>query len=494
MGIVRRQTIKSSIYSYVGAFLGFITTGLLLPRLCTTEQNGLLIMLVQLSVLGAQIFSLSTTNLAGKFFPYFRDIQKGHNGLLFLLLLLSTIGCLLSVIVYFIGKETFIHFFASNSPLLTYYYYLLIPLIIFTIYFNTLDAYTRGLFNVSTGILLKEFVQRLVILIFISFLFIKLLNFEQFLFLYVTAICLPAPLLVLYLIYKKSFSITSGRKKMPKKLYRYMFTFGSYSLLTGFAALVVNTIDNTMISKMLGLSDTGIYGRAFIFGTLIAIPGRIMNKVSVALVAEAWKKKDIKYISNLYTKSCLTQLIIGCLLFLGVWSNIHNIMDMLPAEYAEGKYVIFFISLMSLFDMATGANGIIIVSSKYYRFELLSMSILIIICFISNWFLIPIYGISGAALATASTIFIFNLIRVIFLYVKFKMNPFTIHNIKVILITLLTFAVTTLIPTLNNFIIDLIIRSTFILLFFGILIFYSKVSTDINQQIIRILVWFKTSD
>ncbi len=491
MGIVQRQTIKSSVYSYTGAILGFVTTGILLPQLCTTEQNGLLIMLVQLSVLGAQIFSLGTTSISVKFFPYFRNTEKGHNGILYLLLMLSTIGSLLAVVVYFVGKDFFVDAFIEKSPLLVEYLYLLIPLSIFTIYFNTIDAYTRGLFNASTGILIKEFIQRLIILLFIGMLFLHLIRFEQFLYLYVIAICIPALLIIMYLVYKKSFHVSKASKPLPKRLSKYMFTFGSYSLLTGFASLLVNTIDNTMITKIMGLSDTGIYGRAFIFGTLIAIPGRSMNRVSSALISEAWKRKDIAYISDFYRRSCLTQLIVGCFLFLGVWGNIGNIMHILPGEYASGKYVIFYIALMSLFDMATGANGIIITSSRYYRFEFFSMLMLIFLCFVTNWLLIPLYGIVGAAIATAVTIFIFNLARVIFLYIRFRMFPYNMQNLKIVLVTLITLGIASVIPQMDNFIIDIIIRSAVITFVFGLLIYFLRISADINSRIDHVLSTLK---
>ena len=53
----------------------------------------------------------------------------------------------------------------------------------------------------------------------------------------------------------------------------------------------------------------------------------------------------ILLLMKFYAKSTINQLIVGELLFLGIWANIHNIFKILPAEYEAGKYVIFFIGI-----------------------------------------------------------------------------------------------------------------------------------------------------
>ena len=42
-----------------------------------------------------------------------------------------------------------------------------------------------------------------------------------------------------------------------------------------------------------------------------------------------------------------------------------------------------------------------------------------------NYMLIPIYGIDGAAMATAMSVFVFYSIKTLFVYFKMKMHPFT---------------------------------------------------------------------
>jgi len=89
----------------------------------------------------------------------------------------------------------------------------------------------------------------------------------------------------------------------------------------------------------------------------------------------------------------------------------------------------------------------------------------------TNLIFIPKYGITGAAMASAISIFLFNTIRFFFLLYVFKIQPFSFSTIKVLLIFLLTLLVSYFISPLADFIVDIVLRSLGILLLFGGLIF-----------------------
>ena len=66
----------------------------------------------------------------------------------------------------------------------------------------------------------------------------------------------------------------------------------------------------------------------------------------------------------------------------------------------------FYIALAQIFNGLTGVNGAIIINSKYYKYELITNIFLVFITLITNYFFIKIYGIEGAAIATAISIFL----------------------------------------------------------------------------------------
>ena len=98
-------------------------------------------------------------------------------------------------------------------------------------------------------------------------------------------------------------------------------------------------------------------------------------------------------------------------------------------------------------------------------------------------FLIPIYGINGAAYAALLSSIIFNLIKIIFIYYKYRFLPFSIKSVYVIIITIITFLIIYFLPSNKNYILDILFKSFFIMIFFVPIIYLFKVSIDLNKLI-----------
>jgi O-antigen/teichoic acid export membrane protein len=259
-----------------------------------------------------------------------------------------------------------------------------------------------------------------------------------------------------------------------------------FSLVGGLGSMIVFKLDRIIINQMLDLSNTGVYTIAFYFGSLIAMPSRPLLKISGTLVADAWKKNDLQTIKDIYYKSCLNQLIIGGFLFLGIWANIDNILIILGDDYADAKWVIFFIGLGYLVDMATGANGHVIGLSKYYRVNLVFIGILIALTITLMYLLIPLWGIVGAAIAIAASLLINNLMRYLFLLWKYKMQPFNWKFLVVIGFYILVYFILLMIPELT-LLLDVILRGSLIVIISFVFILAFPVSRDLRNIIRKIV-------
>jgi len=213
---------------------------------------------------------------------------------------------------------------------------------------------------------------------------------------------------------------------------------------------------------------------------LVIIPSRPLLKISGTLIADAWANNDVAKIDELYNKSCINLTIIGSFLFLGIWANIDNILEILGSDYEQSKWVIFFIGLGYLFDMATGANGQIIGFSKHYRMALVFIAILIVIVVLLLFVLIPVWGITGAAVAIATGFLLNNLMRYVYLLKKYRLQPFNFKFVLVLGFYILLFFLIKLIPQ-QQLIFDILIRSALITTATGIFLFFVPVSDDIES-------------
>jgi len=486
MGVIQKQSISGTIYSYLGVLLGFITTGWLFPRVLSTEQVGLLRILVSYSVLFAQFATLGINSVSVKLFPYFRDPDKKHHGFLGLTLMVGLAGFVLSTGIYLLLKPMFISHANEKSSLFLNYFYYVVPLILFTLLFSLFDTYYRVLYNAVKGIVYKEVVQRILILAAILLYFFKLIDFQWLVILYVLAFISPALFLMGTLIKDKMFFIKPDLNFIEKKMAREMFSVAFFGILASFSGVLVLNIDVLMVNHYLGLAAAGIYTIAFFFGTLILVPMRTMGKISSVVIADAWKTDDRKTIMDIYRKSSISLSVIGFLLFIGIWGNLGNIFYIVGKDYTAGKFVILFIGLANLSDLFLGVSPHIILNSKHYRWLSYLLFVFAILLIVTNILLIPRFGITGAALASLISKYIYNSLKFLFLYKKYKFQPFNYKHLEIILFAFLAWYFSTFIPALDHFILDLAVRSLFISVAFLAPVYFFKVSEDINQKVQQI--------
>jgi len=478
LGIIIKQTIKGSIWSYLGVLIGFITTTYFYTEYLTPEIVGLFGLLVAISNITSGLASLGMNGVAGRLFPYFRSNSNDHNGFLFLNTGIQLIGFTLFLIFYFIFKENIVENNISKSPLFAEFVYLIIPLTIFTVIFNLLDTYYKLLYNAVLGTFLQEFLQRVFIFFTLVLYILKFLSLEQLIVAYAVAICFKGVLLLTYLFYKGKINLHPNLKFINGKLRREIIDVALFSFIGGLGSMIVFSIDKLVVNQLLDLSNTGVYTIAFYFGTLVIIPSRPLLKISSTLIAEAFAKDDVEEVKNIYYKSCINQFILGGFLFLGIWTNIDNILSILGDDYIQSKWVIFFVGIGYLFDMLTGANGLVISLSKYYRKNFMFIAILVLLVVGLLYNLIPLWGIIGAAIAIAIALFLNNLMRYFFLLRKYKMQPFNYKFLIVTAFYLGLYLLLSFIPQ-QELIIDILVRGTLICLFSALFLFFVPVSEDI---------------
>ncbi|KAB7732212.1 lipopolysaccharide biosynthesis protein [Rudanella paleaurantiibacter] len=486
MGIIKRQTILSSVFAYAGTGVGFITQGLLFPKLLTKDQVGLIAVLLSWSVLLAQFSNLGLNGAGGRFFPYFRDHERQHNGYLLLSMLTTATGVLLCSVVLVAFRDEILNWSSDKSALFTHYYFWLIPLISFLVAFTVFDNYAKLLYDTVPGTIFQQFINRLLMLAAIGAYGLKWLTFRDFMYAWMTSWLIPALLMLGRVVQKHGFGVSPRFFSVSPDLRKQLFQYSALSLLTALSSNIILTIGNIMINADSGLSNAGIYNTASYFGSVIALPAASLYKVAGTIIADAWKRNDPAHIADVYERSCLNQLIIGCLVFVGIAANLPNVFQWLPAGYEAGYYVVLWIGLGKLIDMATGLNGTILATSRYYAYDSAFFIGLIFITIGVNAWLIPRYGINGAAMGAAFVTALFNFVRTVFVWVKFGMQPFSWRNGAVLGVGALVWWLAVQYPYGTGtvrVITDVALRSALITGVFGSLILVLKLSPDLNQTV-----------
>ena len=487
MGIVVRQSLKAGLGSYIGVGIGIVNQMYVSTKFLSVEQLSLSRLLFENSLLFAAFAHLGTPFIVDKFFGRFRDDEDGHRGILPFLLFLPFVGGLLFTILYLVCSDAIRSYFAEQSPMLLKYHFLVIPLTIFWIYISVLESYCRNNARIAIPSFVREVYLKLANVLLIVTFGLGWLSFDLMLYLIVISYGLAVVILIFYIKkLGKWYWRFPDRSVLTAPVIREMLAYGSFTLLGGIGVNLMLFIDRTMLAGERGLIQAGIFIIAAYIAGVIEIPRKAIAQISIPLISNALAKNDHEHLRVMNQKSALNQLIAGGLFFLLIWASIDDIFFLIPKgqTYGEGKYVVFFLAMVKVFDIATGLNTEIILYSRWFKFATLFIVGSAIVGFLLNLWLIPLYGFTGAAIATALTTLLYSISRMTFVWLKFDILPFTLKTVQVALILFALYAVTLLVPnyvrTTAYAMGMLLVRSSIIVIFFSLMILRFQVSEEIN--------------
>lgn len=489
MGIVIRQSLQSTVVAYLGVILGAINVMWLFPRYLEPNEFGVTRLIQDVGISFAVFAQIGTSSLSDRFFPLFKNDQKSHNGFVIMLLLYPLIGFALFSGVLSLFKQQWLDNWQEKAPTINLFFAYLFPITLFIVYQGILDSYIRTHLKTVVSLFIREVLLRIATMILIVLYANELINFYQFVQLLVATYGLLVVLLFIYASTITSFSPSAGFSFPDRPLIKQLLTYAFFVILGGSAGIVVSRVDSLMIGSMVGEASLAIFTVAAFMGTVIEIPKRTITAISLPLITQAWYDQDMHKIDELYQKTAINQLIIGALLFLGIWSNIDALFNLIPNAdvYRDGKYVVLFMGLGRLIDMGTGVNNEIISQSKYYRFNFVAVGFLVILIVTTNLLFIPRYGIAGAAFATALSMLLANVLKFLFLWIKLGLQPFSLQTVAAVFITLCTFFTCKLIPASGptpwESLTNIVVRSSVIIVMYCGLTFAFRISPEANSLV-----------
>ena len=115
------------------------------------------------------------------------------------------------------------------------------------------------------------------------------------------------------------------------------------------------------------------------------------------------------------------------------------------------------------------------------------MVLQLILLVLLNLILLPILGITGAAVATFISILILNVIRFVILNVRFQIQPYQKRHLWVIGTGLLCLGINELIPSVDQYLLDIVVRSTVITAIFVLSNYFLKTSHQLNDTLNKAL-------
>lgn len=484
MGVIKQQSIRSTLLIYIGFAIGGVNIVFLFPHFFSNEEFALTRLLPEIAMMLVPICTLSTVPTISRFFPYYSShLKDKDNDMLTWAMLATLAGCGLFTLATLFFRQQIIDAFIEKSPLFVDYFYLVYPNVFLFAFFAVLESYSGARHLTVFPNFLKELVLRLLTTLLIFLYYFKLIDITTFLWLFslLYGVLLAALLVYLYRHHFLHFTFrvsTVSRRLLPK------MSIYAFSLLGAILFnLLANNVAPLILGSTKGLDDVAYQTIATYMSMLILIPQRSISAIGLPVLAQAWKEKNMNKIEEVYVKSSLLQLIYALFIFLAIWLNIDSFFKLLPPEYASAKYVVLCYGISRVIDMGTGLNSQLLATSRLWRYDLYSSAVLLALSLPLNFYLISHYGLIGSGFATLISMAVFNLIRYAFIWIKFGLQPFTVNSVKAIGVSLVAYFGVTWIPFIIHPIIDIAVKGA---LFAGIFIGLTlvlRVSDDVNSTV-----------
>ncbi len=488
MGVVFRQSFYTTVLTYVGVVIGYVNVLILFPKFLSPEQIGLVRLIPSAAFLLLPIAQLGLAQCTVRYYPAFEKTEKGPGQLLAFGVVGVTVGYLLTLVLYQVFKEPITAYFAAESALVNEYQGVILAVLLVMSFQAVAEGYSRALLKIIAANFAKEVLVRVGSSITVLLFALDLISFEWLVYSMVIVYGLSLVFLLGYLAHRNLLQVHFSFGDIKRPLLKEMFTYSLYALLGAGGSFIILNIDQIMISGMLGLHWNGIYTTAFYIAVVIEMPRRALTQITTPLVSRAFDKQDISEVDKLYKKVSINQMLAGMLLYIGIAANLSSIFKLVPNNevFIQGITVVNIIGLGKLLDMTFSLNGEIIVMSKYFRFNVLSLVVLAILAVLLNQLLIPLYGIDGAAWASAIALLLYNVVKMTFVKWRLGIQPFTGKNLLMLPIGGVILLLGTYFPVFSNIVVDILLRSTLItVLFLGAVVFF-RISPDANEVMIHV--------
>lgn len=487
MSTIRKQSIISSFVVYFGFALGFLNTYLFTREGgFTKEQYGLTATFIAIANIMHSVASMGMPAYISKFYPYYAArLESSKNDILSIGLFFNCIGFLFLLIFGFGFKDIILRIY-SNSPDVQYYYNWLFIFGFGLTIFTLLEAYAWQIRQAVLTTFLKEIVFRaFTTILILAITFGVISSFDIFIKLYSFNYIFIALILFAFILLSKKGDLVFTISRVSKKFFNRIVTICSFAWTGGFVANLSRVFDTLVITTILpnGLAHAAVFSLGQFISTLILAPQRGISSASIGPLSQAWREKDMEKIDRIYHRSSINQLLFSTAVFCLIWLNFEDgiFTFRLQPDYIQAKTVFIIIGISCIIEMGTGLNSQIIGTSTYWRFEFISGVILLSITLPLNYFLTKQLGIVGPAISNLISFAIYNFIRYLFLWRRFRMQPFTIKSLYTILLAAACFYICFWLFDDYRGLVWMIVRSSLFVTLFAVVAILLKLSPDVQQ-------------
>lgn len=482
MGIVFKQSGLNLLTTVIGFGLGAVNTLVLATRFLSDEYFGVMGYVLSVAFLIFPLMSFGMHNTLVRFYTRFRQREERDSFLWQLLIVPAMVAAIISLVVAVFHQDILSAITVRNQSVGPYIWTILF-IGVAQGYFEIFFAWTKVQKRTVQGNFLKEVFHRFGVFVTLILLALELITEQMFIHMLLLIYILRLALMAWFAfsLYRPRFTLCWLVET------REILKFSALLIIAGSISTSLLDIDKAMLNQYVDIENISYYNVAVFIATVIAMPARGMNPIVHPLTAEFYNQGNMSEISKLYKKSSLNLLVVSGWIFAMIIGNLQEFYELLPPAFKVGLPVVFFIAVVRLSTNALGINGSILQNSGLYVTMLYFGVLLVLMALVLNYLLIPEFGIYGAAVATLLSFLVFAFAKAYYVYRKLHIHPWTDRTWSVLLLIAATSVAFYLFDFIWHPIVNMTLKSILITLAYGAVIYFFKLSTDIDEVISNVM-------
>lgn len=478
MGIVLRQAAANTAVTYFGFAIGAVNTLFLYTTFLEKLEYGIVQFLLSGAAILMPFLALGLNNTLIRFFSGYTDERQRQEFLTFVLLVPIVIMVLASL-GFWLGYDYIANVFLEKNKAVRPYLGFLLLIGIFMAYFEIFYAWVKVYMRSIIGNLISEVLVRVIVMTALILVHLDIISKHEFFYSLTLAYGLQFVFMMLYAFKVKRPVL---RFSLPNNT-RELFYYSVFTIMSGGIAVMLIEFDKQILAWFGYNEKNAEYAVGIFIATVIAVPSRAMLQIVQPITAKLMAEGKYDELDVVYKKSAITLQYFGGLIMLCIFANIHQMYLVIPGKYESGTMTVFLIGLSKFFDVMLGNNNAIILNTRYYRVVLLFGVMLVVMMVVLNLVFIPMYGITGSALATLISVIFYNTVKLFFVVRKTGMYPFTAKTWTSLGIISALFLLFYFWDFSFHPLVNIVLKSGLIALLYVSINHYFEISADVNDLI-----------
>ena len=287
-------------------------------------------------------------------------------------------------------------------------------------------ALTKGLKETKYQVYIRDIGQSVVAILLVGFGAYVVHDLTAVIYGYVFSFVVGTALVLYFLVDEDVISFATR----PSVDGRRVLGFALPLTLAAVIQYLLTWTDILMLGVFLPPSDVGAYQAAYQTSVLLLVVLQAVNSIFPSMISDLYERDRWEHLQQIFesiTKWITYITVLGCL-FVAIYAK--EILGLFGVSSHEAQMALIVLCIGQTAAASTGPSGYLLIMTNHERLQLYNTTVVALLNFVLNYFLINQFGIVGAALATTTSFVLLNVLRISEIYHFLGVQPYSLKYWK----------------------------------------------------------------